>query len=229
MVGWRYNKGGGGGCGRLSPLIMMVALVAVVVVMGDQQQQVQEEAEYPYLPTFGIMNGSVSVIGEGQNGFIYCFANLLLPFRVTWTDPDGMPLPTYTTTDPPSTGVGGGVDGGVGEIYVVSGAYPIPFACLVFRGFSTHLSGRYMCTLAYGNTRLATRTTHLHFFAPSYRVVPLPRCFLVPRGGTVLLPSPVQGRPPRPPTWTLLEGEQGKHTDTTTNTTPPPPCNIETT
>ncbi|XP_045132415.1 uncharacterized protein LOC123516800, partial [Portunus trituberculatus] len=155
------------------------------------------------------MNGSVSVIGEGQNGFIYCFANLLLPFRVTWTDPDGMPLPTYTTTDPPSTGVGGGVDGGVGEIYVVSGAYPIPFACLVFRGFSTHLSGRYMCTLAYGNTRLATRTTHLHFFAPSYRVVPLPRCFLVPRGGTVLLPSPVQGRPPRPPTWTLLEGEQG--------------------
>ncbi|MPC61667.1 hypothetical protein E2C01_055742 [Portunus trituberculatus] len=25
------------------------------------------------------MNGSVSVIGEGHNGFIYCFANLRLP------------------------------------------------------------------------------------------------------------------------------------------------------
>ncbi|MPC59991.1 hypothetical protein E2C01_054025 [Portunus trituberculatus] len=55
------------------------------------------------------MNGSVSMIGEGHNGFIYCIANLRLPCRVVWTDPDGTPFLTYTPPDPPSsTGVGRG-------------------------------------------------------------------------------------------------------------------------
>ncbi|MPC83546.1 hypothetical protein E2C01_078258 [Portunus trituberculatus] len=31
------------------------------------------------------------------------------------------------------------------EINVVTGAYPITFARVVFNGFSTHLSGRYTC------------------------------------------------------------------------------------
>ncbi|MPC35409.1 hypothetical protein E2C01_028831 [Portunus trituberculatus] len=56
-----------------------------------------------HLPTFAIMNGSVSVIGEGHNSFIYCIANLHLACRVAWTDPDGTPLPTYTPLNPPST------------------------------------------------------------------------------------------------------------------------------
>ncbi|MPC83846.1 hypothetical protein E2C01_078566 [Portunus trituberculatus] len=58
------------------------------------------------------MNGSVSVISEGHNGFIDCIANLRLPCRVKWTVPNDTPLPTYTPQDPCSTGVGmgGGVD-----------------------------------------------------------------------------------------------------------------------
>ncbi|MPC26529.1 hypothetical protein E2C01_019672 [Portunus trituberculatus] len=43
---------------------------------------------YLHLPTFALMNGSVSVIGEGHNGFTYCIANLRLPCRVNWTVPD---------------------------------------------------------------------------------------------------------------------------------------------
>ncbi|MPC90867.1 hypothetical protein E2C01_085871 [Portunus trituberculatus] len=52
------------------------------------------------------MNRSVSVIGEGHNGFIYRIADLRLPCRVAWKDPNSTPLPTYTPPDSPSTGVG---------------------------------------------------------------------------------------------------------------------------
>ncbi|MPC70424.1 hypothetical protein E2C01_064673 [Portunus trituberculatus] len=78
------------------------------------------------------MNGSVSVIDEGHNGSISCIANLRLLFRVNREVPDVKSLPTYTLSDPRNTDVG--VGDGVGEIYVMSGAYPIPFASVVFIG-----------------------------------------------------------------------------------------------
>ncbi|MPC29048.1 hypothetical protein E2C01_022265 [Portunus trituberculatus] len=61
------------------------------------------------------MNINVSVIGEGHTGFIFCIANLRLPYRANWTDPDDTPLPNYTPPDPRNTGVG--VSGGVVIIY----------------------------------------------------------------------------------------------------------------
>ncbi|MPC17661.1 hypothetical protein E2C01_010525 [Portunus trituberculatus] len=98
------------------------------------------------------MNGSVSVIGEGHNGFIYCIANLRLRCHVAWTDPDNTPLPIYTLPDQR-------MDVGVGKIYVVSGAYPITFASIVSSELSTHLSGPYTCTLAHGTTRYLRYTS----------------------------------------------------------------------
>ncbi|MPC09290.1 hypothetical protein E2C01_001897 [Portunus trituberculatus] len=109
---------------------------------------------------------------------MYCFANLRLPCRVNWTAPDTTPFLTYMPPDPRSTGVS--VGGGVGEICLMSGAYPISFASVVFIGFSIHLSGRYTCTLAYGNTSQSMRTTH---------VVQLPRRFFVIRAGAFSQPA----------------------------------------
>lgn len=204
MAGRGVNSNGGG-C-RVSPLIMVVVL-SVVVVMGKEHRQVEHHhhhypsvRRYPHLATFAIMNGTDSVLREGQNGFIYCFANVRVPLRVVWTDPYGRPLPLYKGTQTP--------DESMGHVFAVGGVFPLPYAFLVFRNFAEGLSGRYECSLLYGHARLAKRTIHLHYFTPSYRVLPLPKCLTVPLGGSVLLPSPVQGRPPRPPAWTLLEGDQ---------------------
>ena len=121
------------------------------------------QSQYLHLPTFALMNGSVSVIGEGHNGFINCIANLRLPCRVNWTvSPRRHTPPDLHASRPTKHGRGRGWRRDVRRLSDSLCLYRLQW-------FSTHLSGRYTCTHLPGHAHRTTPT--VHFLAPSNRAV----------------------------------------------------------
>ncbi|MPC56818.1 hypothetical protein E2C01_050784 [Portunus trituberculatus] len=53
---------------------------------GGNNRERLHHLQHPHLPTFTIMSRSVSVIGKGHNGFIYCIDILRLPCRACQLD-----------------------------------------------------------------------------------------------------------------------------------------------
>lgn len=177
-------------------------LVSSVLVDLLKGQSVHHAGSYAPLPQLTIINGTDAVISEDQDGFVYCYASFdsggrrRSPYKVLWTDPYGLPLFSYPRVDVKTA-----------KIFTVREAFVPPHSYLVFRGFDDGLAGMYTCNLIYGGRLLARRSIHLRLFRPSFRVVPLPPCLAVPEGGTLLLPSPVLGNPPKPPLWSKVDGD----------------------
>nr|XP_045604051.1 uncharacterized protein LOC123761875 [Procambarus clarkii] len=154
---------------------------------------------YGPLPKLSIINGTDEIIREDQDGFLYCFANQpsgRTPYAVVWTNPYGRPLVPYAR-----------VDVNTAKIFTVQERFVLPHSYLVFRGFDESLAGIYACNLLHSSRLIARQTIRLRFFRPSFRVVPLPPCLSVPEGGSVLVPSPVVGKSPRPTVWSRLGSE----------------------
>ncbi|XP_071513601.1 uncharacterized protein [Panulirus ornatus] len=157
---------------------------------------------YAPVPKLNIINGTDVIISEDQDGFVYCYAGLdsssrRAPYAVVWTNPYGRPVSPYHPRG----------NAKAAKIFAVRESFILPHAYLVFRGFDQDLAGVYTCNLLYSGRLLVRRTIHLRLFRPTFRVVPLPQCLAVPEGGTILLPSPVAGSPPKPPMWTRNDGD----------------------
>nr|XP_053628400.1 uncharacterized protein LOC128685781 [Cherax quadricarinatus] len=189
-------------------LVMLCCFsVVILIVMVDilQGKAVPTGRYAASLYMVNIINGTDEIIREHQDGFVFCFAthqfsSRRMPYTVVWTNPYGRPLMAYSQVDKTA------------KIFTVQQKFLLLHSYLVFRDFDHTLSGIYTCSLLYSGRLLARQTIHLRFFQPSFKVVPLSQCLTVPEGGSVLVPSPVVGDPPKPTLWSRL----GRDLDLTT-------------
>lgn len=156
-------------------------------------------SDYSMSTKLHIVNGTESIVREGESNFLFCYASLRnlrgrAPYTVVWTDPWGRPLL-------PLSGIS--LDT---RLFSFRENELRPNAYMVFQMFDEGLEGVYTCNLVFRNRLVSLRRIRLKMFRPSYKVVTLAPCLAVQEGSSALLPSPVVGRPPSAPVWSKLGG-----------------------
>ncbi|ROT82970.1 hypothetical protein C7M84_023871 [Penaeus vannamei] len=161
--------------------------------------QAARVSDYGVSTKLHIVNGTESIVREGESNFVFCYAGVRnlrgrAPYTVVWTDPWGRPLL-------PLPGISLNA-----RLFSVRENELRPNAYMVFQMFDEDLEGVYTCNLVFKNRLVSLRRIRLKMFRPSYRVVTLAPCLAVQEGGSALLPAPVVGSPPAPPVWSKAGG-----------------------